>query len=55
MGPVTKSVFDYIKLSFKEGLQFDFVRRIQQNIEARQWEQTPIQPANAQNRVCIIM
>uniref|UniRef100_A0A1B6K9T8 Vacuolar protein-sorting-associated protein 36 n=1 Tax=Graphocephala atropunctata TaxID=36148 RepID=A0A1B6K9T8_9HEMI len=44
LGPVVKSLYDYIKLSFKEGLREDFVNILQQNIQKRRWEQIPVQP-----------
>ncbi|XP_046677396.1 vacuolar protein-sorting-associated protein 36 [Homalodisca vitripennis] len=53
LGPVIKSLYDYVKLSFKEGLREDFVQILQDNIQKKRWEQNPVQPQSqvgVQNR-----
>jgi len=53
LGPIVKSLYDYIKLSFKEGLQNNIIHHIQSNIVLRKWEKEPLlltRPTGSQNR-----
>lgn len=43
-GPLDNSLYNYIKLSFKEGLDSNFIVQLSDTIIRRTWELTPIMP-----------
>ncbi|XP_049777747.1 vacuolar protein-sorting-associated protein 36 [Schistocerca cancellata] len=46
-GPVGKSSYNYVKLSFKEGLEHDFFRLLNDTVQKKAWETLlPIPPAS---------
>ncbi|XP_076224604.1 vacuolar protein sorting 36 [Nomia melanderi] len=48
-GPFDNSVHNYIKLSFKEGLDPNFIMHLSDTISRQMWEIIPIMPANYYN------
>lgn len=44
MGPVGGSLYNYIKLSFKEGLPEEFVHTLKNAIQAKKWEFSTTSP-----------
>lgn len=38
MGPVASSLYNYIKLSFKEGMPEEFISTLKNAIQAKKWE-----------------
>ncbi|PBC34647.1 vacuolar protein-sorting-associated protein 36 [Apis cerana] len=45
-GPLDNSIYNYIKISFKEGLDSNFHTHLSDTIMRRIWELTPIMPLN---------
>lgn len=48
-GPTDNSVFNYIKLSFKEGLDSYFLTQLSDTIQKRKWKIDPIINLNMSN------
>uniref|UniRef100_R4G8R8 Vacuolar protein-sorting-associated protein 36 n=1 Tax=Rhodnius prolixus TaxID=13249 RepID=R4G8R8_RHOPR len=47
LGPVKKSCNNFIKLSFKDGLEESFVFSFKNTLSVRKWESSPLQQANS--------
>lgn len=45
-GPMDNSMYNYVKLSFKEGLDSSFITHLSDTVIRRTWELTPIMPVN---------
>lgn len=47
-GPIDHSTFNFVKLSFKEGLDPNFVKHLSYNIMTKLWETVPLNPSSPQ-------
>lgn len=48
-GPLDNSIYNYVKLSFKEGLDSNFLTQLSDAIMKTAWEITPVVPLNQSN------
>ncbi|XP_071452949.1 vacuolar protein-sorting-associated protein 36 [Hetaerina americana] len=50
-GPVSRSIFNFIKISFKDKIESDFLTSLKDTLDTRKWEVQPVGVSPALNKV----